>query len=137
MILTVLVLVSSAQRRDELREKYGAPDDHNRYTVRPNIGMTVEFGKDGQSGRMVIKPLNPEDASNSHDHGRVMSSETANEIVKEVSPVETRGARKTHAGFASGCFIFQLEEYEHVAIDTASRCDQQGGGVYSVTLTPR
>ena len=137
MILSALVLVTSAQKRDELRERYGAPDDHQRYTVRPDIGMTVELGEDGQAARMVIKPLNPDDPSNSHDHGSVMPSETANDIVKEVSPVATRGLRKHHAGFASGCTSGQIEEYEHIEINTVTRCEQQGGGVYSVTLTRR
>src|SRR5437773_8806028 len=55
LLLTVLAVGLTAQRADQYRQKYGAPDSHSRYIVRPDIGMTVEFAENGQASNIVIR----------------------------------------------------------------------------------
>ncbi len=52
------VCFSAAQTSQELRSKYGEPDIE-RFTARPGIGLTVEFGSDGVACQELLEPLQP------------------------------------------------------------------------------
>jgi hypothetical protein len=121
------------KKRGDLREKYGAADAHGRFLVRPGIGMTAEFGQDGQVREMLIKRLDSEDESNG-GRSTVMSSAVAKEILEEVAPVARRGKLGKKSAFVSGCTHIAVDEYEHMSIGNVTRCEAQGGGTYSATV---
>jgi len=122
--LTTFSSAIMGQNGGALASRYGSPDAHDQYTVRPDIGMKVEFDEDGQATRMIIKPLVSEDPSNQRDHGTVMPKEVANQLLEEMPPRSERGSLKRKGAAAFGCTTMEMEEYEHRTITTVNRCEQ-------------
>jgi hypothetical protein len=52
------VCFGAAQTSQELHSRYGEPDIE-RFTARPGIGLTVEFGSDGLACQELLEPLQP------------------------------------------------------------------------------
>lgn len=75
-----------------LRARYGAPDVE-RFTIRPDITMTVEYGDDHRACILEIEPRQ------AFIHGWLrsqasFSKETALELLDEVAPPKIRGIEK-------------------------------------------
>lgn len=133
LLLTVFVPVGSAQKGDDLRQKYGAPDEKGRYRVRQNIGVKVEAAEGGRASRAVIQRLDVDDAPR-WDNPKLMLTEEADAILAEVIPVNKRGKLRSTGRFAFGCTGFQTSEYEQVTITVDTRCEAQGGGAYDAVV---
>jgi hypothetical protein len=54
----VAVCFGAAQTSQEIHSQYGEPDIE-RFTARPGIGLTVEFGSDGLACQELLEPLQP------------------------------------------------------------------------------
>jgi hypothetical protein len=133
-LMLTAVIVGMAQTSDELTQRYGPRDQNGRYMARPGIGVTVEFGVNGQVSQMMIKPLDIKSGS-AEAAVKVMPSETVSGILQEVAPVDKRGQYRGTTVFRSGCTSVEHIDYERVAITLRSRCERQGGGTYSAGIT--
>ena len=116
LILAALAMLvcfgsNSAQTANEMRQKYGAPDDKGHYLVRPEIGMSVSFAKDGQACKVLIRPLPHMGRDESFSEG--LDSEMVSQIIDEIVPNSVRG-RRGRAISLSGWVT--VTDYENVKI---------------------
>jgi hypothetical protein len=85
-----LALAATApQSSFDLRTRYGEPDVQ-RFAIRPDVTMAVEYGSDGKACNFDIEPRH------AFIHGtlireKTISKEAALELLDEVAPAETRG----------------------------------------------
>jgi hypothetical protein len=116
-----LALAAGApQNSSELRLHYGKPDIE-RFLVRPEIGLTVEYGSDGLACQMEIRPLRPLlygiIQADKVISDKLMSVDTMDEILNEVVPPATRGAKiRDEGGFQSGSTYESGVSYDNVTI---------------------
>jgi len=139
VVVLVLASVSFGQTADNLREKYGRPDEKGRYTIRPGVSLEPEIGPDGHAVSMAIKPFDADAVETGsvrkfRSHPKTISNDIALEILEELVPANTRG--KETASFVEwrGCSTITSKEYEHVAISIVNRCQAAGGGTYSIRI---
>src|SRR5438128_11187925 len=98
------VCFSAAQTSQE--SKYGEPDIE-RFTARPRIGLTVEFGPDGLACHELLEPLQP--LLHREEQASFMSSDAVTEVLEEIAPA---GIHIT----MSGCNKVEIVEYENLSI---------------------
>ena len=110
--------VSAPQDSFDLRKRYGPPD-MERFVIRPDITMAVEYGSDGKA---CIFDFEPRQA---FIHGMLIrqlavSKETALELLDEVTPLEIRGKEKCPlfacGGFQASCGGGVWGEYENIQV---------------------
>jgi hypothetical protein len=134
----ILVVLGNvfAQTPSMLREKYGPADEKGRYTVRPSIGLQASYDSYGAPLSMTVKPLNDGFQSNPNKSQLMltMSASVALEILDEIVPANQRGKRTQSLSYENGCFSRETNEYEKVTTKLSNRCEQQGGGTYSVQV---
>jgi hypothetical protein len=132
--LFVVLATVSAQTPSTLREKYGPADEKGRYTVRPGIGLEAKFDAEGSLAEMTVKLLDDETSPNSTKRQRpnAMRRHIALEVLDEIAPVSKRGKRTAAFLEERGCYSLETIEYENATTKVANRCEQQGGGTYSV-----
>jgi hypothetical protein len=113
-----LVLMRSSQ---DLHSRYGEPD-LERFTARPGISLTVQYGSDGLPCHALIEP--PQPLLFRQEHVPLMSSEAVTEILEEVVPESVRGKQIARSITRSGCNVIQLIDYENVSIMRSTHtCD--------------
>ena len=136
--LSILALISTifAQTPSALRDRYGAADEKGRYTVRPGIGLEAKYDADGNPAEMTVKLLDDGTTPSSDKPQRrnAMRRHIALEVLDEISPVSKRGKRTASVLEERGCYSLEMTEYETVTTKVANRCEQQGGGTYSVQV---
>ncbi len=130
--------VGAAQTRDELRQKYSLPDSKGYYTAKPNIRLLVQYNQNQSISEMIIEPIdsNTESTSSAEkkSSNKVMPADKAEEVFDELVPVAKRG-KKGNTGIAEfGCTSSEYSEYEQITTNIVKRCEQQGGGIYSITI---
>ena len=113
-LLLVAANLAVAQNTQDLRNRYGEPDVE-RFTARPGISLTVEYGSDHLACQMLIQPPEPL-LSRQEEQTRFMSSEVVTDILEEIVPVATRGQEKNKFHMVSGCNNVDGTEYENVWI---------------------
>ena len=113
-----LVPVQSSQ---ELQTRYGEPD-LERFTVRPGISLTVQFGSDHVACQALLEPPQPliHQEWNPPSPMTLMSTEGVSEVLEEFIPRATRGNHISDSSFQSGCGAGFISEYENVSIMRAS-----------------
>jgi hypothetical protein len=133
----MIVVIGAAQTRDEFKQKYGPPDTKGRYTVRPNIGLSIKYKQSRNLSEMIIEPLeSTASQSNFEKEGsnEVMPLDMAEEVLDELIPVAESG-KKGYTGIAEfGCTSVEYTDYEEVSTSIAKRCEQQEGGTYSISV---
>ncbi len=135
LVFTLMVgIVGLSQTTSDLRQKYGPPDDSGRYLVRPGIGMTVRIDEAGVTRDITIRPIEPAASSPKFKNASTMKAELAKEILDEVVPVSRRGRYKGTGNAEFGCTSVVHMEYENAIISITNRCDEQGGGTYSLQV---
>jgi|SRR5947207_1600645 len=124
------------QTPSTLREKYGPADKKGRYIVRPGIGLEATYDSDGKPLTMTVKLLDDGTWTNPNrpELRQTMRRRVALEILDEIIPSSQRGKQKESLSYESGCFSRETTEYENVTTKVANRCEQQGGGIYSVQV---
>ena len=130
----LIVVIGMAQTKDEFRQKYGAPDAKGRYTVRPDIGLSVKYKQDQNPSEMNIMPLEVDIEDDSKSSDEVMPSDVAEEVLEELVPVTKRGEKVSAATILNGCPFSNYTEYERLSIMIGKRCERRGGGTYSITI---
>jgi hypothetical protein len=73
---------------EDLRKLYGEPT-MERFTARPGITVTIEYGPDRLACQLLIEPARL--LVEVRDEGPLMSSRAISEILQEVVPPNTRG----------------------------------------------
>jgi hypothetical protein len=110
----------------ELHARYGL-SDWERFTVRPGITATVQYGSDQLACQVLIQPYK----TLVHDHlsgspdfsSEYMSAKDVDEIVEDFAPDAMRGKAIEDGGFQASCGVGQFQEYENVEIiRTISAC---------------
>jgi hypothetical protein len=102
----------------DLRNRYGPPDVE-RFAIRPDITMAVEYGSDGKA---CIVEFEPRQAfiHGMNIRGLTFSKETAMELLDEVTPPEIRGKEKIplfgSGGLQSSCIGLVRGEYENIQV---------------------
>ena len=102
---------NTAQTANEMRQKYGSPDDKGHYLVRPEIGMSVSFAKDGQACKLLIKSRPHMGREESFSEG--LDSEMVSQIIDELVPISLRGRRGREISFSGRVTV---TDYENVKI---------------------
>ncbi len=137
LVFTLMVgTVGLSQTSGALRQKYGPPDHSGRYVVRPGIGMTVRVDGAGVTRDIAISPIESAASSTrrSSKTAPTMKADLAKAILDEVVPVSRRGRYKGTGNAEFGCTSVVHMEYENAIISITNRCDEQGGGTYSVRV---
>ena len=101
---------NTAQTANEMRQKYGSPDDKGHYLVRPEIGMSVSFAKDGQTCTVLIKSLPHMGREESFSEG--FGPDMVSQIIDEIVPISVRGRRGRAISFGR----VTVTDYENVKI---------------------
>jgi hypothetical protein len=100
----------------ELHSRYGL-SDLERFTVRPGITATVQYGPDHLACQIKIEPqesiIHPYDPKASL---RLMSSEDVSQILEEIVPRAMRGKEVSNGGFQASCGVGNVNEFENVLI---------------------
>jgi len=112
-LLVAAASLAVAQTPQDLHNRYGKPDVE-RFTARPGISLTVEYGSDHLACNMLIQP--PEPLLSRQEEQTFMRSETVTDILEEVVPVATRGQEKYQFHMVSGCNNIDGTEYENMSI---------------------
>ena len=100
----------------EIRNRYGAPNVE-RFTARPGIEVTVEYGADRLACDVVVEAPRPLFDASPFQRPQLIPSEAVSEITEEIAPVAIRGKQINQGGFQSGCnAVVSGTEYENVVI---------------------
>jgi hypothetical protein len=116
IVAATAVLAPSSQ---DLHNRYGEPN-LERFTARPGISVTVEYGLDHLACYVLIEPSQP--LIHTEEHNPQLSSEAVTEILEEIVPMQMRG---NLTGISDTAFGFEVEliDYENVSImRSAVRC---------------
>jgi hypothetical protein len=98
---------NAAQTANEMRQKYGSPDDKGHYLVRPEIGMSVSYATDGQACKVLIKSLPHMGREESFSEG--LDSEMVSQIIDEIVPISLRGRRGREISFSGRVTVTDSE----------------------------
>jgi len=93
-LLVVAGSVVLTQSSQDLHNRYGEPD-RERFSARPGISLTVEYGSDHLACNALIEP--PQPLTYTEEHVPLMSSGGVSEVLEEVAPVAMRG-KEINAG---------------------------------------
>lgn len=138
-VILITYLVGAGQTSDDLKQRYGMPDEKGHYLVRPGITLLVTNTKDQKPSYITIEPGDVF-VSGSHEQDRdgsakVMPSNIAEQVLEEILPIEKRGRPGKGGGtIVSGCTILSSIDYEFLAINISKRCPEQGAGTYQITI---
>jgi len=107
------------QSSSEYHLLYG-PSDLERFTVRPGITLTIEYGPDRTACRMVIEGSRhflSAAALSSFVADKILPQKEVAQILAEAVPPEDRGAElRQLGGFSTGGAYSYGEDYEHLTI---------------------
>jgi hypothetical protein len=110
IFLLLLCCVSiMAQTQADLRKKYGAPVSEI-YEVRPNVSLTVTYGKEGQTCAMHFEPKFTDSKL-----PEVTSATLAN-VFDEIVPADKRGKNIINGFFSGIGFYGTWEDYEKLQV---------------------
>lgn len=123
------------QNSSDLRARYGQPDVE-RFAMRPDITVTVQYGHDGKACILLIEPRQAFVHSPSYmQRAPTISVDAAWELLDEAVPPETRGKLLFGpGGFQTGCTAFELSSYENMSIGFVHSYCVKPGGVAKVQV---
>lgn len=114
-IVFLLLAVAAPPDSFDLHSRFGKPN-MERFTVRPDITMTADYGPDGPACFLNIRPRQPF-IKDLDFHPPEMSMETAVEVLNQVVPIETRGKFLIDGpSFQAGCGGGTSKVYENLTI---------------------
>ena len=120
-LLLAVGSVFLTQSSQDLHNRYGEPD-RERYSARPGISLTVEYGSDHLACYALIEP--PQPLTYTKQYVPLMSSEGVSEVLEEVAPVAMRGKEINTFTSQSGCNVARVTDYENASIMRSTHtCD--------------
>ena len=119
-IVAIVMIATAApmvpRTSPELHALYGKPNAE-RFNVRPDITLSVEYGEDGETCAMRIEPRPP--GLHSQMEGAAAPMQKMTEIVDEIVPMEQRGSKLAVSEKPACSFGGEPPiEYENVTIKT-------------------
>jgi hypothetical protein len=117
----LLVMTSSfltAQTSQELHSRYGEPD-RERFSPRPEIALTAEYGTDGLVCRVLVEPSRPLFVEPNQDV--FMPPDLVTEILEEVATLASRGSETGSFSTITGCNDLHTADYTNVSIMRSTR----------------
>jgi len=116
---TILLIasLSAAQTSQDFHARYGEPN-RERFTIRDDIGLTVEYGSDGLTCQMEIKKK--ELLVQRPGPQKLMAPEVVDEIIEELVPADTRGRKVNSLYESMGCAWSTVDFYENVTIQRST-----------------
>jgi hypothetical protein len=115
IFITVILAAASPQTSSEYHARYGK-SDAERFAVRPDVTLSVEYGEDGQACAMRIQPRPRQFQASLNSPAAPMDKMT--EVLDEVVPASTRG-KEMGPGPVIGINCYRATppiEYENVII---------------------
>jgi hypothetical protein len=103
---------AAPQNSSDLRTHYGQPDVE-RFAMRPDITLTAQYGPDGKACILLIEPRHAFIHAFFMQPMPTISEDTANELLNEIAPPETRGRALGGFGVTTGT-EFDISEYENL-----------------------
>ena len=116
-LFVAVASVSLAPSSQDFRSRYGEPDVE-RFTARPGIAVTVEYGSDRLVCEALIEP--PNSIIYAGQPSALMGPETVTEILEEIAPSNERGKELVSSITSMGCNESQSVEYENATIVRAT-----------------
>jgi hypothetical protein len=103
----------------ELHNRYGL-SDWERFTVRPGITATVQYGADHLACQIQIEPYRALIQDVPPQTPALMSSKDVSDVLEELAPTSMRGREISIGGsFQSGCAAVSGDAYENITILTS------------------
>ena len=141
LLLLLISIPLASQTSSELHARYGDPNEE-RFTVRPGISVSVEYGSDRAVCRFVIDPVpvtepkkhvvaHAAQSGSQSSSGEALEQytglndppplayipiETSEEVLEELIPVSNRGEEISHYNWESGGDQIRDTEYSNVSI---------------------
>jgi hypothetical protein len=116
-LVVALASLVPAQTSREFHYRYGDPD-LERFTVRPGISLTVQFGSDHLACQALLEP--PQSLIHEEwippAQATLMPSPAVSEVLEELIPRSMRGKHISDSSLANGCSVGFITEYENVSI---------------------
>jgi len=84
LCISFILASGLSQAPDELKERYGAPDERGCYKVRPGVILTVSGQEPEQEYTLTVEPEGIPDS-------KLISLITAGQIIEELVPASRRG----------------------------------------------
>jgi hypothetical protein len=107
--------VALAPSSPELHNRYGL-SDLERFTVRPGITATVQYGADHLACQIKIEPYRSIIGQYAQP-SPLISSQEVSEIIEELVPSAMRGKEISNASFqSSACGVGNVNEFENVVL---------------------
>jgi len=116
----LVYFLANPQSSSGLRSRFGEPE-MERFIVRPGIGLTVEYGSDGQACEMLIEPPLP--IIHADEQTKFMSTDEVTRVLEEILPTGVRGLKLGNVVSQMGRNKFELIQYEKL---TVSRSTDEG-----------
>jgi len=116
--LATIVLTPSSQ---DLHNRYGEPN-MERFTARPGIGLTVEYGSDHLACQVLVEP--PQSLIHQEQQLPLMFSDGVSEVLEEIAPTTMRGNENFNSISVSGCNESRITVYDNITMLRSKRtCD--------------
>jgi hypothetical protein len=113
-LLVAFASFGLAPSSPELHNRYGL-SDLERFTVRPGITATVQYGADHLACQMKIESYRSGGGQDPQP-SPLISSQQVSEVLEELVPRATRGKEIGDGSFQSGCAMENINEFENVTI---------------------
>jgi len=84
LCISFILALGLSQAPDELKKRYGAPDERGCYKVRPGVILTVSGQETEQEYTLTVEPEGISDS-------KLISLTTAGQIIEELVPASRRG----------------------------------------------
>ena len=132
----VFLALAAATPQDsfDFRMRYGQPDVE-RFALRADMTLTVEYGSDGKACLLKIEPRQAAISALNFDRPS-MSQDAAKDLLNEVVPLETRGKPFPGGGFfQASCGAASRENYENVHIGMSYNACKKPTEILEVNVT--
>lgn len=120
LFFVMAIMTTAPQTSEDFHSRYGQPD-LERFTVRPEVSLLVEYGHDALPCQMQIEPRH----ALVHDENSEasMAMGTVAEVLSEVVPVSTRGILLLRSNSQMSRLGSELTQYQNVSVTTQTLTD--------------
>jgi hypothetical protein len=131
VLLLVIVALDSAPTSQDLHTKYGR-SDVERFRVRPDLDMTVQYGLDGCLCQVLLAA--PAAITETLGLATYVRSDEMLAMTDEMAPPQTRGNLINSGSFQSSCGVGSMSDYQNVRIERGlTACPKSPGQADSST----
>jgi hypothetical protein len=114
VLLLVIVALDTAPTSQDLHTKYGH-SDVERFRVRPDLDMTVQYGSDGCVCQVVLAA--PTAITETLVMATYVRSDEMLAMTDEMAPPRSRGNLINSGSFQASCGVGSMSDYQNVLIE--------------------